>query len=317
MAALGPPLSALAGIGLVSLWDWYLERGWRSFLLPTTLVLTAIWQAYIACAYLDWNLDTSRGNWKALIHASGNQLGDWRTWLFFILLGGTLVAVIGLLVPLIRRALIRANPYATAMLGLGLMALLVTPTAWALSSVLAKGVAMLPSADLTRLVTKDVAFSSRRPEGPEAPTRSWKLVAFLTANRRGERYLLATSSSRLAAPIIVRTGEPVMAMGGYMGKDPILTPEKLAQMAKRQQVRFVMLGDLLYVDRRMGAEEALKPLTDWVQENGSPVDPGLWRSIHSPNSILQPVSQGFNDRESSLKLYDLRPEAALIPAAEG
>ena len=329
LAALGPPLGALAGIGLVRLWAWYLERGWRAFCLPATLVLTALWQAYIESAYLGWNLDTSRGIWTALIQAAGDQSGDWRTWLFFILLGGTLVAVTGLLVPLIRRALIRATPYATAMLGLGLLALLVTPAAWALSSVLAKEVTMLPSADLTRLVTKDVTISSRRPEGPR---QSWKLVAFLKANRRGERYLLATLSSRLAAPIIVRTGEPVMPMGGYMGMDPILTPEKLARMAKLQQVRFVMLGDLLFVDRRMGAAEAVQPLADWVRENGRPVDPGFWRSINTesrgsdlnapalsrnPNSPRQPVGRGLYGRGSHLQLYDLRPEAGLIPAPSG
>lgn len=326
LAALGPPLSALAGIGLVSLWTWYLERGWRAFFLPATLVLTAVWQAFIESAYLDWNLDTSQGMGKALIQAAGDQSGDWRTWLFFILLGGTLVAVSGLLLPLIRRTLSRATPYATAMLGLGVMALLVTPTAWALSSVLAKEVAMLPSADLTRLVTKDVTLASRRPEGPH---HSWKLAAFLKANRRGERYLLATSSSRLAAPMIIRTGEPVMAMGGYMGRDPILTPEKLARMVKQQQVRFVMLGDLLFIDRRMGAEEAVQPLADWVRENGHPVDPGLWRSINTasrggdlnapalfrnPNSPRQPVGRGFQRRGSHILLYDLRPEAGLIPA---
>jgi len=55
------------------------------------------------------------------------------------------------------------------------------------------------------------------------------LVAFLQANRAGERYLLATSTTRLAAPIIVGSGEAVMAMGGFHGLNPILTPDKLGR----------------------------------------------------------------------------------------
>jgi hypothetical protein len=43
-----------------------------------------------------------------------------------------------------------------------------------------------------------------------------------------ERYLLATSTTMLAAPIIIRTREPVMARNGFPSLDPIATPDKLA-----------------------------------------------------------------------------------------
>ena len=36
-----------------------------------------------------------------------------------------------------------------------------------------------------------------------------KLIAFLQANRNGESYLLATSTTQVAAPIIISTGESV------------------------------------------------------------------------------------------------------------
>ena len=102
-----------------------------------------------------------------------------------------------------------------------------------------------------------------------------RLVGFLQANHQGERYLLATSNTRLAAPIIINTGKAVMARGGFHGLDPILTPEKLAQMVNANQVRFVMLGDLSYIDRILGAEEASKPIVEWAQANGKLVDPNL------------------------------------------
>jgi 4-amino-4-deoxy-L-arabinose transferase-like glycosyltransferase len=126
------------------------------------------------------------------------------------------------------------------------------------------------------------------------------LSAFLKANRGSERYLLATSSVRLAAPIIISTGEPVMALGGFDGLDPILSPEKIARMVETNQIRFVMLGDLSTISRRLGAEAALAPIADWVRANGKLVDPTHWRAYTGGRDIW--------------RLYDLRPEAGLVPA---
>jgi 4-amino-4-deoxy-L-arabinose transferase-like glycosyltransferase len=131
-----------------------------------------------------------------------------------------------------------------------------------------------------------------------------QLVAFLRANHHGERYLLATSSATLAAPIIIRTGEAVMARGGFHGLDPILTPEQLAGVAEARQIRFLMLGDLSFVSRRLGAEVAGEPITDWIRANGQPVDPALWRRSE-PGGPL-----------TLMRLYDLWPRAGLSPVPE-
>jgi hypothetical protein len=195
--------------------------------------------------------------------------------------------------------------------------------AWALSSVLTREVAMLPSADLSRLVIGAGQSDRAAQDREERKIRFRKLLLFLTSNHQGERFLLATSSSRLAAPIIVRTGQAVMAMGGFMGRDPILTPERLARMVQDKQVRFIMLGDFSLAGRKMGAEAAEKPIADWVRKNGRPVDPALWRttspldgtSAPAPTSLrpdLQPIRPSANrdssGRVSLLELYDLRPE---------
>jgi len=125
------------------------------------------------------------------------------------------------------------------------------------------------------------------------------LIGFLTANRQGERYLLSTSTTMLAAPIIVRTGEAVMARGGFHGLDPILTPQALARLVDQRQVRFVMIDDLSTVSRRLGAETAARPIAEWVRTHGEPVDPELWR----PRSAT---------RTSAMRLYDLRPGTTLV-----
>jgi 4-amino-4-deoxy-L-arabinose transferase-like glycosyltransferase len=282
LATMAPPLAALAGIGVVRLWRWSVEGGWRACLVLVTLALTAAWQLYIDARALD-------------------GYDGWEGWLHRALIGGTLAAVGVLAVCLLRRERSRpARRLSAAALGVGVAALLILPLAWALSSVLVAGNGVLPSADLARLL----ATGGSRDLGPqrriEASANVSRLASFLTANRHGERYLLATSTTMLAAPIIIQTGQPVMARGGFHGLDPILTPEKLAGLAAAGQVRFVMLGDLSVISRRLGAEVAQEPIAQWVRSNGRLVDAALWRP---PGS-----------RRTAMRLYDLRPAAALVPA---
>jgi len=282
LATMAPPLAALAGIGAVSLWRWSVEGGWRAGLVLVTLVLNAAWQLYIDARALD-------------------GYDGWQSWLHRALFGGTLAAVGVLAACSLPRARSRAVRRLTAgALGVGVAALLILPLAWALSSVLVAGSGVLPSADLARLLVADGSADSRPQRRTEASANVSRLISFLTANRQGERYLLATSTTTLAAPIIIQTGQPVMARGGFHGLDPILTPERLAGMTAARQVRFVMLGDLSVVSRRLGAEVAQEPIAQWVRSNGRLVDPALWRPSGS--------------RRTAMRLYDLRPAAALVPA---
>jgi hypothetical protein len=66
-----------------------------------------------------------------------------------------------------------------------------------------------------------------------------------------------------------------MAIGGYLGDDPILTPSNIERLASDRQLRFVMLGGFTLAPARQAA--ALDPIARWVRANGRPVDPKLWR----------------------------------------
>jgi 4-amino-4-deoxy-L-arabinose transferase-like glycosyltransferase len=280
MSTLAPPLAALAGIGVVSLWNASVRGGWRAAVLAATLAGTAAWQLYVDSHAL--------GGGRDLLDdlASLKSLSlSWRGWLHVALVTGVLLAAGALTIPRARRG---RRALGAVAVGIGLIALLVLPAAWALSSVLVPGPGTLPAADLGRLLPEYTDARARRFIDPDGLSR---LIAFLRANRRGERYLLATSTTTLAAPIIIATGEPVMARGGFHGLDPILTPEKLARTVETGEVRFVMLNDLTLVSRRMGAEVAGQPIADWVLAHGKPVDPALWRT----------------NRRSPMALYDLQP----------
>jgi len=297
LVTLAPPLAALTGIGVVTLWSDSLRTGWRSVLLPFALLATAAWQAYVESNAIGWNLPPD----------------DWRRWLHGALVIGGVTAALGVLALRLRRAWGPSSRAAAAgLLTTGIVALLVVPGAWALSSVLVKGVAVLPSADLARL-----GPGERGTEARLAARAAWygKLIGFLKENRQSERYLLGTSTTRVAAPIIVETGLPVMAIGGFHGLDPILTPEKLALLVESNQIRFVMQGDLSLIDRRMGAVDAGRAVSDWILAHGTPVDPVLWRADSSTRDEAGASSAWrAAGLARGLQLYDLKPRPLLLPA---
>jgi len=287
LSTLGPPLAALAAAGVVDLWRRHREGGAPAVALAGALLVTAMWQTYVHTAGLPVVAD------------------EWQRRLPIWILLAVVLAAGALLARLLRRG---ERPGAGGperiAVGVGLGALLLMPAAWALSSVLLRGVAVIPSADIGRLRSPSPAptLRARARLGEVADRR--QLIAFLQANRRGERFLLATPSAQLASPVIVATGLPVMAMGGFHGLDPILTPERLAAFVAEGQVRFVMLGELSIVSRLMGAEAAGRPLAEWIRANGTPVDPALWSE-----------PSGAIGRLARRELYDLKPGSALVPAS--
>jgi 4-amino-4-deoxy-L-arabinose transferase-like glycosyltransferase len=292
LATLAPALAALAGIGVADLWSCYRAKAPFPFLLPGALLLTAAWELYIQSSALDW----SASNLK-------RYTGGWQGWLHAVLVAGTVTAAVVLALLLRRQGRTRAADTLTqGAFAAGLAALLVVPLAWTLSSVLLPGQGILPSADFYRLEVASRRSGSRVLARLGRTADTSKLAGFLKANRTDERYLLSTTTAHLAAVMIIDTGEPVMARGGFHGIDPAVTPERLAALVEGKQLRFVMLGDVTAANLHMGSAMAGRPVEDWVRAKGKRVDPALWRSF-----------RGRNDME----LYDLRPDVALLPVPPG
>ena len=202
--------------------------------LALGLALSGAWQVYIAGASLGWTSTWIGFPAVALLAAAGTLWRDKR-------------------------------PPAA----IGGVALLVLPIAWALSAIFMQGNHVLPSASLARwlglndgrgpILSRNYATLSDDP----------KLVQFLTANRGDARFLVATPTTQLAAPLIVRTGQPVLAFGGYLGLDPIFSLETLEGMVARGELRYVLVP---------GGRQRANDFIKWVREHGKPVDNDLWRS---------------------------------------
>jgi hypothetical protein len=138
-----------------------------------------------------------------------------------------------------------------------------------------------------------------------------KLTGYLIAHREAAKFLVAVPNANVAAPLIISTGLPVMAIGGYLGDDPILTPSDVERLASDRQLRFVMLGGFTLAPAKQAA--ALDPIARWVRANSRPVDPKLWRLSASSGTPYR-INLGNEWVEvPPPELFDLWDDAATPP----
>jgi 4-amino-4-deoxy-L-arabinose transferase-like glycosyltransferase len=221
LANIGPPLAALVGMAVGSWREDLAARHLRAVLLPVALVATA------------W------GQWAILDPV------EWSRWLrpAVAVAAGAAALVAGAV--WVRRAGPRGVLLAVAVAA---AVLLVAPALWTRAA-LAVGVdGPLPFAYPTTV--RAGAPAGAAPVGGVVPNGGFRfasgdtgaLVAYLRANRGEARWLVAVESAAPAEPIIIGFGEPVMAMGGFSGSDPILTVESLQQLIDDGRVRFFWLA---------------------------------------------------------------------------
>lgn len=265
LAMMAPAIAALVGAGVIAMWDDYRQKGgsaglimqWRGWLLPLALLISVAVEAIILSEFPDWS--------------------GWLT----PLVGGLCLAASGVLAVarLARQADGRAWSAAVAILGV--LALLIAPTAWAIIPVWHGGDANLPFAGPELLENPP-----RRASMPDVSP----LVDFLLDNRGDAPFLAATIRANTAAPIILATGEPVMALGGFSGGDQILSVEDLEKWVTAGAVRFFLLS------AQGGSQQEL---TRWVATRCTPVPPDLWQTMPPGAGNLQ--TPGL---DGALQLFD-------------
>jgi 4-amino-4-deoxy-L-arabinose transferase-like glycosyltransferase len=291
VAVLGPPLAVFSGIAIAGLWSrWKAGKPDRTY-LPLIVMATAAWQIYLCVA-------PSEGigsDWLSL------------TWLTSIGIAVLCAAVLIVLPQL-------SNNLAKLFAAISIGALLVAPTLTAASVVLRRPNIAAPVANMTALLAPlDTDRQALRTSRLDAARQ--KLTSYLTANREAAKFLVAVPNANVAAPLIIQTGLPVMAIGGYLGDDPILTRSDVEKLAADRQLRFVMLGGFTLAPAKQAA--ALDPIARWVRANGRPVDPKLWRLSGPSGSTPYRINLGNEWVEvPPPELFDLWEKAGGSPPGE-
>ena len=248
LSTLAPAICALFGIGVVVMWRDYrsLDKsgdksgrsGWRGWLLPLALLLTALEQIHIIVS------DPS-----------------WGTWLIpLIAISCALAAVILFAARLFPRLGLGARELVPA-LCLALLALLLTSAVWSAIPVLADETASLPVAGPSGQAGGGLGVGG-------SSSVDTALIKYLEAHKGSAKYLVAVVSSNEADAIILATNQPVMALGGFSGSDPILTTTQLAALVKSGTVKFFLINGSGGGSPGGGSQIAL---ITWIMQHGTVV----------------------------------------------
>jgi len=209
---------------------------------------------------------------------------------------------------------------------MGLLAVLIAPATWAAITIQGQGQG-LPSAGPSggfgfgggpggpggqrafnragRNGQRQGTTQSQMPQGgppangqDQSSSGSNKLEQFLLANQGSTRFILAVPSSQSADSLILDTGKPVMAMGGFSGSDPILTQKTVAELVANNTVRFFLLSGGGGFGGGPGGGQS--SVTSWVTSHCTTVSTAKWES----QSQGQQGGFGGGPGGGSQQLYD-------------
>ncbi len=288
MTTFAPAICALFGIGIVVMWQDYRRANWRGWLLPLALVATAAEQIHFIASNPAWGL-----------------------WLIPLIAIPCVLATLALgSARLLARRTISPRVL-MPILGAGLVALLLTPAIWSAMPALQNTANRTPSAGPSR---QDDFGGFARDNATADPD----LIRYLEANDSHATFLAAAPSSMSANALILATNKPVMALGGFAGRDPILTTSQLATLVSNGTVRFFLLNDpkrlsALFAHRngtgavQRGAagpfwfgRNSQTALTTWVTQHCASVPASKWQS-----ATLDSALKASN---SATLLYDCSAE---------
>ena len=262
LTMLAPAIAALAGIGAAVLAREAAARTRVAWLLPAALAGTAAEAAWLLTDFPGWS------RWLTPLVASS--------------------AALAVLLALVARRRGRATRWVPGLAAAcAAAAVLAAPATWTGYTVASRVMVALPTAGPPPAGV--APFLRRFAAGGSAPVAFGgvdpRLLHYLEANRGSSPYLMATLAAMSAAPYMLASDRPAMALGGFMGGDRIVDPDRLATIVARGDVRFFLLrapggararfGGLF---AGFGAGGVNADLVGWVVANCAAVPRAQWSS---------------------------------------
>ncbi len=273
IATIAPPLAGLVGIGVVVMYREYLGESRRGWLLPGAVLVTGLLQTLFLSYDAAWS-------------------GPLIPLVLLATLGCT-----GVLVSLrIRRdAVPRNHQRYFVVIALGL--LFIAPLVWSCTPLVSgngnnqpvagpqasrfgagrgQGTGDLPGMAGTGFIQERAGRerffgpgNGSYVPGRGSPDLSGTggvpdtlLADYLLAHNTNETWILAVPSAMEGAGLIIETGRPVMALGGFSGTDQILNVTSLTSLIRDGKVRYFLSGGLGFGGGEIDAGNA--GIFDWV-----------------------------------------------------
>lgn len=202
MIMLAPPIAALAGIGLYTMFKQFQGswKHWTTYLLPVGIAITIALQAWYLTQYY--------------------TVAPW-----LLVIAGILV-IVGLFATRLHR-------FRKIMVGATLVTILAAPGFWSITPTLAGESAGIPTAGPDLL-----SQGGNTSGGIGSGSVNSGLLKYVEAHQGSAKYLFAVSDASTAAPYIIKSGKAVMAIGGFNGTDPTLTLKQFKALVKKGELKY-------------------------------------------------------------------------------
>jgi len=216
-----------------------------------------------------------------------------------------------------------ASPLTT----LGLIALLIAPTIWAIVPLASGTDTVDPLAGPPRAVNALTVIAHAFL--PESANAQPELIHYLLAHQGQARYLVATVNAPTAAPFILDTGQAALALGGFNGFDTTLTVQQVAAEVAQGKIRFFLLPSFapaLLKTLAPGLRQIFANIVHLPRANNGqlplPIQPAIiqWVNAHCvvvPRSVAEPGLPGPQESVDlgetytfPTQLFDCAPQAA-------
>ncbi|MBW9152189.1 glycosyltransferase family 39 protein [Clostridium estertheticum] len=290
LTMLAAPIAALAGIGIVSMWELFAECGWKSWILPVTLIVDGALQLFVLSSFYSTSSITK-----------------------ILMIALSILCFISSIILIILKLKKNNNLKLSKLLvGTALIGLLITPTVWSATTLFGAESGTFPAAGLSLISSSKSGNAGMvMGMGSSSDSSNDKLTKFLLANKTTEKYILVTSSTNgIASDIIIKTGESVMTWG-FFGTDKAITLAQFKALVKSGGVRYVMIGG------QGGGGGSTSDIMTWAKKAGTLVPESKWKDTTTPKTATSKaavttttktsnsMTQKFG-HQTSEALYDLK-----------
>lgn len=275
LATIAPPLAALTGIGATGMYAAYRGEGILGWLLVAAVAATGLVQTLI------------------LMYTR-----EWSGILVPLVLCGTIVTSILLAYFRICRI---SNPgrLPKILAGAAVALLLVAPFVWACTPLIYGGGGILPSAgpQLSRGGGIENAGTDQ-----DQGDRLSRLAEYLVSHTTNETWIVAVpGSNNEGSELIIKTGKPVMSLGGFAGSDQILSVSRLTEFIREGKIRYFLVSS----GGGGGMGFANSDLFTWVSDHCTTIPPSDWGDMDITSAGNRTLPAGrIPPGTGSAALYD-------------
>ncbi|MEG6571114.1 glycosyltransferase family 39 protein [[Clostridium] cellulosi] len=236
LCMLAPQIAVLSGAGFVGMFRYFKYRkGIKQILLPVSLAATLAVELYHVWSY------------SAL-----------RAWLIPIMAVSGTAALILMAIYLLKPR----RPMQALISIFTMVSLLAAPVYWSLTPVMYVPNATMPYAG-PELAFRGGMGGGAVQNNTENPQSS--LEKYLVKNYKPGSYLVVAQRASDVAQLIIDTGLPAVAYGGFLGSDNSLSVSKLKQLVAEGKVTYFLVS-------RFGGGRGNSELISYVEQNAVKVD---------------------------------------------